>query len=83
MATYTFAIPDYVNVRQVESSTNDAPSMDANDPNAKIITFRPLCFPWASRSLSQSSSEWCSAPWSVLQINVLRTSTGPSCALRI
>ncbi|CAL9021076.1 unnamed protein product, partial [Prunus brigantina] len=43
-ATYAFAIPDDVHVKLVESSTDNVPCVDANDPGAKIITFRPFYF---------------------------------------
>ncbi|KAI5339129.1 hypothetical protein L3X38_018401 [Prunus dulcis] len=83
VATYASAIPDYVYVRMVESSTDDAPCVDANDPDARIITFRPFYFSLGFMFPLSNSSGWCSAPWSVLQVSVLRTSTEPSCALRI
>ncbi|CAL2277518.1 unnamed protein product [Prunus armeniaca] len=43
-ATYASAIPDDVHVKLVESSTDNAPCVDANDPGARIITFGPFYF---------------------------------------
>ncbi|CAL2270257.1 unnamed protein product [Prunus armeniaca] len=43
-ATYTSAIPNDMHVKLAESSTNDAPCVDQNDPDARIIMFRPFYF---------------------------------------
>ncbi|CAL9001410.1 unnamed protein product [Prunus brigantina] len=43
-AAHASAIPDDVHVKLAESSTDDASCVDANDSNARIITFRPFYF---------------------------------------
>lgn len=42
---YVVAILDDVYVTLAESSTDDAHCADVNDPNARVITFRPFYFP--------------------------------------
>lgn len=42
LATYASAIPIGAHVMPVVSLTNDAHYVDANDPGARIITFRPF-----------------------------------------
>ncbi|CAL9021254.1 unnamed protein product [Prunus brigantina] len=42
--TYASAIPDDMHVKLVESSANNAPCVDANDLDARILTFRPFYF---------------------------------------
>ncbi|CAL8131699.1 unnamed protein product [Prunus armeniaca] len=43
-AAYASAIPDDVHVKLAKPLTDNMPCMDANDPNARIITFRPFYF---------------------------------------
>ncbi|CAL8094022.1 unnamed protein product [Prunus armeniaca] len=44
LATNDFAIHDDVHVKLVESSTDDTPCVEPNDPDARIITFHPFYF---------------------------------------
>lgn len=41
-ANFAFAILDNVHVRLVDTLTNDVAREDSNDPEARIITFRPF-----------------------------------------
>ncbi|CAL9001081.1 unnamed protein product [Prunus brigantina] len=41
---YPSAIPDDVHIKLAKPSTDDVPCVDANDPNARIITFHPFYF---------------------------------------
>ncbi|CAL8094061.1 unnamed protein product [Prunus armeniaca] len=82
-AAYASAIPDDVYVKLAKPLTDNMPCVDANDPNARIITFRPFTSPWASNSRCRSSSRRCFAPWGVLRANVLPMFIGRSCASRI
>ncbi|CAL9028780.1 unnamed protein product [Prunus brigantina] len=43
-AAYASTIPDDVLIKPVKPLTNDVPCVDANDPNSRIITFRPFYF---------------------------------------
>ncbi|CAL2238994.1 unnamed protein product [Prunus armeniaca] len=43
-ATYASAIPDDVHIKLAKPLTDHVPCVDANDPNAKIITFCPFYF---------------------------------------
>lgn len=43
-ATDAYAIHDDVHVKLAESSTDDAPCVEPNDPDARIITFHPFYF---------------------------------------
>ena len=43
-AAYASAIPDDVRVKLLKSRTDNEPLVDANDPDARIITFRPFYF---------------------------------------
>ncbi|BBN68396.1 Protein kinase family protein with leucine-rich repeat domain, partial [Prunus dulcis] len=55
-STYASAIPDDVRVKLLKSRMDNEPLVDANDLDARIITFRPFYFPWASNSSCQSFS---------------------------
>ncbi|CAL9027573.1 unnamed protein product [Prunus brigantina] len=44
LAAYASAIPDDMHVKLAKPRTDDVPCVDANDPDAKIITFRPFYF---------------------------------------
>ncbi|KAL6272281.1 hypothetical protein ACE6H2_022973 [Prunus campanulata] len=43
-ATYAFAIPDDVHIKLGKPLTDAVPCVDVNDPNARMITFRPFYF---------------------------------------
>ncbi|CAL8082946.1 unnamed protein product [Prunus armeniaca] len=43
-AAYASAIPDDVHIKLAKPLTEVVPYVDANDPNARIITFRPFYF---------------------------------------
>ncbi|CAL2256930.1 unnamed protein product [Prunus armeniaca] len=43
-AAYASAIPDDVHIKLAKPLTDVVPCVDANDPNAKIMTFRPFYF---------------------------------------
>ncbi|CAL2276192.1 unnamed protein product [Prunus armeniaca] len=43
-ATYASVIPNYVHVKLIELLTDDEPCVDANDLDARIITFHPFYF---------------------------------------
>ncbi|CAL9013897.1 unnamed protein product [Prunus brigantina] len=43
-AAYASAIPEDVHIKLAKPLTDNMPCMDANDPNARIITFRPFYF---------------------------------------
>lgn len=46
---FDFAIPYDVHVKLVESSNDDMACMDPNDPNVRIIMFRPFYIPLGLR----------------------------------
>ncbi|CAL2271554.1 unnamed protein product [Prunus armeniaca] len=43
-AAYASAIPEDVHIKLAKPLTDNMPCVDANDPNARIITFRPFYF---------------------------------------
>ena len=43
-AVYASAIPEDVHIKLAKPLTDNMPCVDANDPNARIITFRPFYF---------------------------------------
>ncbi|CAL2230019.1 unnamed protein product [Prunus armeniaca] len=43
-APYASAIPEDVHIKLAKPLTDNMPCVDANDPNARIITFRPFYF---------------------------------------
>ncbi|CAL9018597.1 unnamed protein product [Prunus brigantina] len=43
-AAYASAIPEDVHIKLVKPLTDNMPCVDANDPNARIITFHPFYF---------------------------------------
>ncbi|CAL2256654.1 unnamed protein product [Prunus armeniaca] len=73
-ATYASVIPDDVHVKLAKPLTDDRPCVDANDPEARIITFHPFdfslgfTFPLPKFFQKVFSAMWCAPSQCTLKV---------------